>query len=46
MSNLDNPILPKDNYIEAIRNSCNELYNEAEKDDLIKVKYEKIIFKI
>ncbi|KAG4089133.1 hypothetical protein H8356DRAFT_1719848 [Neocallimastix lanati (nom. inval.)] len=42
MSNLDNPILPKDNYIEAIRNSCNELYNEAEKDDLIKINDEGI----
>lgn len=37
MSALENPILPKDDYIDAIRNSCKELYNEVEKDGSLKV---------
>eukprot|EP00833_Pecoramyces_ruminatium_P014853 jgi/Orpsp1_1/1188885/evm.model.d7180000067948.1 len=37
MSALENPILPKDDYIDAIRNSCKELYNEVEKDGSLKI---------
>jgi len=37
MSILDNPVLPKDDYIEAVRNSCKELQKENEKDNTVKV---------
>jgi len=37
MSILDNPILPKDDYIEAVRTSCKELQSENEKEKSVKV---------
>ncbi|OUM66499.1 hypothetical protein PIROE2DRAFT_68940 [Piromyces sp. E2] len=42
MSILDNPILPKDDYIEAVRTSCLELQNENEKDNSVKISNENI----
>jgi len=42
MSILDNPVLPKDDYIEAVRNSCKELQKENEKDNTVKLSDEKI----
>jgi len=44
MISLEDPILPKDDYIEAIRRSCKELYNETEKDGSIEVNIIKIFF--
>jgi len=42
MISLEDPILPKDDYIEAIRRSCKELYNETEKDGSIEINDEGI----
>jgi len=42
MSILDNPILPKDDYIEAVRTSCKELQSENEKEKSVKISDEQI----
>ncbi|ORX82644.1 hypothetical protein BCR32DRAFT_267504 [Anaeromyces robustus] len=42
MTKLENPVLPKNDYIEAVRNSCNELYLESDKDNTIKISNEHI----